>query len=68
MIELTEHQQRAVDMQEQPPVVVDPGTGQEYLLIGREIYEIVRGTLESYGRGWDDPADEDLIWKDACPG
>ncbi len=33
MIELTEHQQKAVDTQEQPPVVVDPRTGQEYLLI-----------------------------------
>ena len=28
MIELTEIQQRAIDMQEQPPVVVDPRTGQ----------------------------------------
>jgi hypothetical protein len=65
MIELTEHQQKVVDMQEQPPVVVDPRTGQEYLLIRREIYEIVRGTLKPYGRGWDGPADDDLIRKDA---
>ena len=64
MIELTEHQQKVVDMQEQPPVVVDPRTGQEYLLIRREIYEIVRGTLKPYGRGRDDPADDDLIRND----
>ena len=64
MIELTEHQQKAVDTQEQPPVVVDPRTGQEYLLIRREVYEIVRGTLKPVGRGWDDPADDDLIRKD----
>jgi hypothetical protein len=61
MIELTEHQQKAVDTQEQPPRVVDPRTGQEYLLIRREIYELVRGTLKSYGRGWDDPGDDGLI-------
>jgi hypothetical protein len=65
MIELTEHQQKAVDEQEQPPVVVDPRTGQEYLLIRRDIYELVRGTLKPYDRGWDDPADDDLIRKDA---
>jgi hypothetical protein len=65
MIELAEDQLRALDASQQPPVAVDPRTGQEYLLIRREIYELVRGTLKPYGRGWDDPADDDLIWKDA---
>jgi hypothetical protein len=64
MIELTQQQQEAVDTQEPPPVVIDPRTGQKFLLIRREIYELVRGTLKPYGRGWDDPADEDLIRKD----
>ena len=64
MIELTQQQQEAVDTLEQPPVVVDPRTRQEYLLIRREVYELVRGTLKPYGRGWDDPADDDLIRKD----
>jgi hypothetical protein len=61
MIELTQEQLQALDAPEQPPVAVDPRTGQEDLLIRREIYELVRGTLKSYGRGWDDPADDDLI-------
>ena len=65
MIELTEDQLRALDASPQPPVAVDPRTGQEYLLIRREIYELVRGTLKPYGRGWDDPADDDLIRKGA---
>ena len=30
----------------------------------REVYELVRGTLKPYGRGWDDPADDDLIRQD----
>jgi hypothetical protein len=64
MIELTPEQLQALDAPEQPPVAVDPRTGQEYLLIRREIYELVRGTLKPYGRGWDDPADDDLIRKD----
>ena len=64
MIELTEEQVQALEGREQPPVAVNPQTGQEYLLIKREVYELVRGTLKPYGRGWDDPADDDLIRKD----
>ncbi|MCI0458905.1 MAG: hypothetical protein L0Z62_18250 [Gemmataceae bacterium] len=65
MIELTEAQAQALDAPPPPPVVVDPRTGQQYLLIRREVYELVKGTLKPYGRGWDDPADDDLIRKDA---
>jgi hypothetical protein len=64
MIELTEEQLRTLDGPVQPPVAIDPRTGQEYLLIRRNIYELARGTLKPYGRGWDDPADDDLIRKD----
>jgi hypothetical protein len=64
MIELTQEQARGLEAGEQPPVVLDPRTGQEYRLIRKEIYELVRGTLKPYGRGWDDPADDDLIRKD----
>ncbi len=64
MIELTEQQILALDAPQQPPVAVNPQNGQEYLLIRREIYELVRATLKPYGRGWDDPADDDLIRKD----
>jgi hypothetical protein len=63
MVELTDCQQKAVDTETQPLVLVDPRTGQEYVLIRREIYELVRGMLKSYGRGWDDPADDDSIRK-----
>jgi hypothetical protein len=67
VIELTEHQQKAVDSQEQPPIVVDPRTGQEYLLIRREVYELVRGTLKPFGRGWEDSADDDLLLVNVDP-
>ena len=61
MIQLREDQLQALDAAEQPPVAVDPRTGQEYLLIRREVYERVRGILKPFNRGWDNPADDDLI-------
>ena len=39
MIELTPEQTPALDDPQQPPVAVDPRTGQEYILIRREIYD-----------------------------
>jgi hypothetical protein len=61
MIQLREDQLPPLDAPEQPPVAVDPRTGQEYLLIRRELYEKVRGFLKPLGPAWDDPADDDLI-------
>jgi hypothetical protein len=64
MIVLTKEQQQALDSPEQPAVAVDPRTGQEYMLIKREVYEGVRGVLRPLGRNWDNPADDDLIRAD----
>jgi hypothetical protein len=60
MIELTPEQQQALDGPEQPAVAVDPRTGQEYLLIKREVYELVRGILTPYNRGWEDDPEMDV--------
>ena len=65
MIELTADQLQAIDQQTPPATVVDPRTGQVYRLIKQEIYDLVCATLKPYGRGWDDPVDDDLIRKDA---
>jgi hypothetical protein len=65
MIEFTQEQLNALDASEQPAVAVDPRTGQEYLLIRREVYEKVRSVLKPFGRAWENPADDDLIRKDA---
>lgn len=64
MIELKEDQLHALDSPQQPPVVLDPRTGQEYLLIRREVYDKVRSILKPMGSAWDNPADDDLIRKD----
>jgi hypothetical protein len=61
MIKLRDDQLQALDAPEQPPVVLDPRTGQEHLLIRREIYEKVRRFLKPLGRAWDHSADDDLI-------
>ena len=64
MIELRDDQLQALDSEKQPVAAVDPRTGQVYRLIKQEIYDLACGTLKPYGRGWDDPADDDLIRKD----
>jgi len=60
MIELTEQQRQALNGKEQPPVAIDPKTGQEYLLIRREIYEQVQGILKPLNRGWEDDPEMDV--------
>ncbi len=60
MIELTPEQREALDRGEQPTVVVNPDTGQEYLLIRREIYELVQATLKPMNRGWEDDPEMDV--------
>jgi hypothetical protein len=65
MIELTKDQQAAMDTGPQPPRVVDTRTGQRYRLIREEIYEKLQSLLRPLGRSWDNPADDDLIRKDA---
>jgi hypothetical protein len=59
MIELTDNQQKALDGPEQPPVLVDPRTGQKYRLIRQEIYEQVRGILKPFNKGWEDDPEMD---------
>jgi hypothetical protein len=61
MIELRDDQLQALDGSQQPPIAIDPRTGQEYLLIRRDVYEKVRAVLKPFGRAWDDSADDDLI-------
>lgn len=67
MIELREDQLEALDAPQQPPVAVDPRTGQEYLLIRRDVYEKMQLILKPFSRGWDDPTldDYEIYWKKA---
>ena len=60
MIELTPEQLRELDAPPQPVVAVDPRSGQEYLLIKREVYDLVRGILTPFNKGVEDDPDMDV--------
>ncbi len=61
MIQLTPEQSQALNAPVQPVAAVDPRTGQEYLLIRREVYDKIRLMLKPFGRNWDNPGNDDLI-------
>ena len=67
MIDLTEEQMEALEAHTQGPLPVrNPRTGETFLLIRRDVYELVRKVIDGPNRrGWDDPADDDLIRKHA---
>ena len=66
MLELTEQQAQAMRREvEKPTAIVDPLSGQRYRLIKEEIYSLMQGFVRPFNRGWDNPADDDLIRKDA---
>jgi hypothetical protein len=62
MIELTEEQAEALTRAEQPPLVVNPRTQEEFVLVSRERFEAMQRWVASLKRRWDDPA-ADLIRK-----
>jgi hypothetical protein len=56
MIELTDDQVHAVENGEGLPVVVNPRTREEYVLVRRDVFDRMRRVLQPLNRGWDDPA------------
>jgi hypothetical protein len=67
MIELTTEQTQALEAQAQGPLPMrNPHTGETFMLIPRDVYELVRKVIDGPNRrGWGDPADDDLIRKQA---
>jgi hypothetical protein len=67
MLELTEEQQRALAEQTQGPLqLLHPRTQEVFVLIPNEVYQLTSRIISGANRrGWDDPADEDLIRKQA---
>jgi hypothetical protein len=60
MIELTADQLQALDTEKQPVSAVDPRTGQEYLLIKREVYDLLRGIVGPFNKGVEDDPTMDV--------
>ena len=63
MIELTEQQAEALARAEPFPLVVDPRTQEEFVLVRKDRFEAMQKWVASLKRRWDDPADDDLIRK-----
>jgi len=56
MIELTEAQQQTLSAEKGPLEVVDPRTQEVYVLVRKDVYELVRRIIDGPNRaGWDDP-------------
>ncbi len=54
MIELTEEQTQAVE-EGGNPILLNPKTQEEFVLIRKEVFEKMRRFLAPLNRGWDDP-------------
>jgi hypothetical protein len=66
MIELTKEQAQTLGREaDQPTIIVDPLSGQQYRLFKEEVYQLMQGVFRPLNRGWDNPEDDDLIRKDA---
>jgi hypothetical protein len=61
MIELTEQQALALARAEPPPLVVDPTTQEEFVLVRRDRFEAMQKWVASLKRRWGAPADDELI-------
>jgi hypothetical protein len=66
MIELTECQIQALEGTKSPLHVVHPKTGEVFVLIRKEVYDLTCSMVGGgKGQVWDDEADDDLILKKA---
>jgi hypothetical protein len=65
MTELTNEQVRALEAQKQGPLqLVHPGTREVFVLIPERVYQLTsRIVVAPNRRGWEGPADDDLIRK-----
>ena len=65
MIQLTEEQARAQELQAAPLQVLNPRTQEVFVLVRQDVYALTcRIVGGGKGRVWDDEADDDLLRKD----
>jgi hypothetical protein len=61
-ITLTDDQRRALaEAGDNPPIVTDPATATEYVLVRADVYAELRAVVDGLTKrgGWDDPALDD---------
>jgi hypothetical protein len=61
MIELTLQQVHALERGEPFVLMVNPTTGEEFVILRKERYEAMQKWIAPLKRRWDNPADDDLI-------
>jgi len=61
MIQLTLEQMRAMEREGPLPVLVNPKTGEEFVLLRKDRYEAMQKWIAPLKRRWDDHANDDLI-------
>jgi hypothetical protein len=54
-MDMTEEQVLAVETHS-APIVVNPTTREEFVLVRKEIFERMQKLMQPLNRGWDDPA------------
>ena len=66
MLELTDDQVRAMERQQEGPLtLMNPRTKEVFVLIRQEVYQLTSKIIDGPNRrGWNDPADDDLIRKE----
>jgi len=63
MIELTEQQVQATEQEGPPPILINPKTREEFVLVRKQVFDRMQKWMAPLKRDWDDPADDDLIRK-----
>ncbi len=56
MLELTEQQVQALEQSKEPPILMNPKTQEGYVLIRKDVFDLLRKWMEPLNRAWDDPA------------
>lgn len=54
MIDLTDQQAQAIQGQD-PPLVRNPHTDETFVLVRKDVYELMQKWGSSFNRAWDDP-------------